>query len=92
MGLHLLSSLILTLVICFLLPAVGMGITLGALTLGIGSPLSAISAVGKDHLVDFLITFGAGDMGHGFVVICLTISIVGGLFDMFACYKYLYLK
>ena len=92
MGLQLFSSLVLTLVICFLLPAAGMGVALGALTLGVWSPLSTISVVGKDYMVDFLITFGAGNMVQGFVIICLTISIVGGLFDMFTFYKYLYLK
>jgi hypothetical protein len=92
MGLQLFGSLVLTLVICFLLPAIGMGVALGALTVGVWSPLSNISSMGKDHLVDFLITFGAGNMSHGFVIICLTISIVGGLFEMFTFYKYLYLK
>lgn len=92
MGLQLFFSLILTLVICFVLPAVSLGVALGALTLGAWSPLSAVSAVGKDYLVDFLITFGAGDVVQGVVIICLTISIVGGLFEMFTFYKYLYLK
>ena len=92
MGLHLLGYLILTLIICFLLPAVGFGMAWGALTLGTWSPLAAISDVGKDRLVDFLITFGAGDLGQGLIIICLTMSIVGGLFEMFTFYKYLYLK
>ncbi len=92
MGLQLVSSLLLTLFFCFLLPAVGIGMALGVLTLGVWSPLSAISTVAKDGLMNFLITFGAGDMGHGFMIICLTISIVGGLFDVFTFYKYLYLK
>ena len=92
MGLQLFSSLILTLVICFLLPAVVLGLALGALTLGILSPLSAISEIAKDRLIDFLTTFGAGNMGQGFMTICLTMSIVGGLFEMFNFYKYIYLK
>ena len=37
--------------------------------------------------MDFLITFGAGDVGWGIVIICLTLSIVGGLFEVFALYK-----
>ena len=92
MGLQLLVSLTLTLAICFILPAVGLGVTLGALTLGALSPLSAISTVGKDYLMDVLITFGAGDGMQGVVIICLTLSIVGGLFDMFTFYKCQYLK
>ena len=92
MGLHLLSSLVLTLIICFALPAIGLGIAWGALTLGTWSPLATISDIGKEHLIDFLITFGAGDMAAGFVIICLTMSMVGGLFEMFTFYKYLYLK
>ena len=92
MGLQLLGSLVLTLIICFLLPAAGLGLALGALTLGVLSPLSTISELAKDRLVDFLITFGAGNMGHGFMIICLTMSIVGGLFEMFTFYKCIYLK
>ena len=92
MGLRLFGSLVLTLVICFMLPAVGLGVALGALTLGGWSPLSAFSMAGKDYLVDFLITFGAGDVLQGGLLICLTISIVGGLFEVFTLYKYIYLK
>lgn len=92
MGLQFLSSLLLTLGICFITPAISLGIALGAFTLGTWSPLSTISTVGKDYLVDFLITFGAGDVVNGIVIICLTISIVGGLFEMFTFYKYGYLK
>ena len=92
MGLQLIISLMLTLGICFLLPAVGLGMALGVLTLGAWSPLAALSALGKDHLLDFLLTFGAGDAGHGVMIICLTLSIVGGLFEVFTFYKYVYLK
>lgn len=92
MGLQLFSSLLLTLGICFITPAVSLGVALGALTLGAWSPLSTISGVGKDYLMDFLTTFGAGDVVSGVVSICLTISIVGGLFEMFMFYKYSYLK
>ncbi|WP_193990690.1 hypothetical protein [Leptolyngbya ectocarpi] len=74
------------------MPAISLGMVLGALTLGTCSPLSTVSTVGKDYLVDFLITFGAGDVLNGIVIICLTISIVGGLFEMFTFYKYGYLK
>ena len=92
MGLQLFISLMLTSGICFLLPAVTLGVALGALTLGAWSPLAAISILGKDRLVDFLITFGAGDVWQGVVSICLTLSVVGGLFEIFAFYKYTYLK
>ncbi|MEM1242309.1 MAG: hypothetical protein AAGI45_20965 [Cyanobacteria bacterium P01_H01_bin.26] len=86
-GLRSFNSLVLTLAICFVLPALGLGIALGTLTLGVCSPLAAISAVGRDGLLDFLLTFGAGNVGWGIVVICLTLSIVGGLFEVFALYK-----
>lgn len=92
MGLQLFSSLLLTLGICFVTPAISLGMALGALTLGAWSPLSTISSIGKEYLVDFLVTFGAGDVISGVVIICLTVSIVGGLFDMFTFYKYGYLK
>lgn len=92
MGLQLFSSLLLTLGICFVTPAISLGVALGTLTLGTWSPLSTLSTSGKDCLVNFLVTFGAGDVVHGIVIICLTISIVGGLFEMFTIYKYGYLK
>ncbi|MEM9486229.1 MAG: hypothetical protein AAGA83_21330 [Cyanobacteria bacterium P01_F01_bin.116] len=92
MGAQLLSSLILTLVICFIVPAVGLGVVFAALVLGAWSPLSTLSEIGKDYLVTFLLTFGAGDIIHGVVIICLTVSIVGGLFDLFTVYKHLYLN
>lgn len=92
MGLQLLISLVLTSGICFLFPAMMLTLVLGALTLGSWSPLAAISTLGKDRLVNFLATFGAGDVWQGVVSICLTLSIVGGLFEMFAFYKYTYLK
>ncbi len=92
MGFQLLCSLLLTLVICFMLPAIGLGMVLGALTLGVWSPLSTVSELGREHLIDFLITFGAGNLSHGVIIICLTLSIVGGLFEVFNFYKYSYLK
>ena len=92
MGLQFFGSLVLTLAICFLMPALGFGVALGALTIGILSPLSTISALGKDYLMGFLTTFGAGSVIQGLVVICLTLSIVGGLFETFAYYKYVHLK
>ncbi|MEO0432076.1 MAG: hypothetical protein AAF151_10335 [Cyanobacteria bacterium J06656_5] len=92
MGLQLFIALVLTSGMCFLLPAVTLGIALGLLTLGSWSPLAVISVQGKDRLMEFLITFGAGDVWQGVVSICLTLSVVGGLFEMFAFYKYTYLK
>ena len=92
MGSQFFNSLVLTLVICFLLPAAGFGVALGALSIGVWSPLSTLSTLGKDYLVDFLVTFGAGSMMQGLMIICLTLSIVGGLFETFTFYKYVYLK
>lgn len=92
MGAQLLSSLILTLVICFILPAVGLGVAFATLALAAWSPLSPLSEIGKDYLVSFLNTFGAGDSMQGVMTICLTVSIVGGLFDLFTVYKHFYLN
>ncbi|NEQ51422.1 MAG: hypothetical protein F6K11_14990 [Leptolyngbya sp. SIO3F4] len=92
MGLQLIGSLIITLGICFVIPAVSLGVALGVLTLGAWSPFAVISTVGKEHLIDFLFTFGAGNVGQGVIMLCLTLSIVGGLFEVFAFYKYVYLK
>lgn len=87
MGFQLLSSLVITLIICFSLPAIGLGAALGALSIGVWSPLSVVSELARGHLVDFLMTFGAGNLSQGVLTICLTLSIVGGLFEVFAFYK-----
>lgn len=92
MGPQLFGSLVLTLVICFVLPAVGLGVAFAALALGAWSPLSTLSEIGKDCLMNFLITFGAGDSMHGVMIICLTVSIVGGLFELFTFYKHFHLN
>lgn len=92
MSAQFLGSLILTLVICFILPAVGLGFAFAMLALGAWSPLSTLSEIGQDCLVRFLITFGDGDIMNGVMTICLTVSIVGALFELFTLYKHFYLN
>jgi hypothetical protein len=88
---HSLYSIIMTLMVCFLLPLAGISGLLGVLTAGQWLPDSTVATgfqMGWVQIMQFLATFGSGHPWQGLVVICLTISMVGGLFDLFALYKY----
>jgi hypothetical protein len=88
---HYLYSIIMTLMVCFLLPLSGISALLGVLTVGQWIPAIAVAngfQVAWAGAMQFLATFGNGHPWQGLVVICLTISMVGGLFDLFALYKY----
>lgn len=92
MALGLVSSLLLTVTICFVLPAASLGLAFGALSIGMASPIAAVSEAGRQLLVAVLSTFGSGSVFQGGIIICLTISAMAGLFDVFAFYRDLSLK
>jgi type III secretory pathway component EscU len=77
-----------TLCVCFVLPLTGLLLLLGILLLGYLSPLAEFSQLGMEQVLGFLATFGGGSVWQGSLVIGLTVSVVGGLFDMFAFYKH----
>jgi len=48
----------------------------------------AIGQMGTQQIVKFLAVFGSGDTIQGAIVIGLTCSVVGALFDTYAFYRY----
>jgi type III secretory pathway component EscU len=84
-----LRSLVLTSLFSFTAPAILIGgIMASLLLIGYVPHFQTLSQVGTEQLSAFLSTFGSGDPLHGVVVIGLTCSLVGGLFDTYAFYRY----
>jgi type III secretory pathway component EscU len=84
-----LRSLVLTSLFSFTAPAILLGgIMASLLLIGYVPHFQTLSQVGTEQLSGFLSTFGSGDPLHGVVVIGLTCSLVGGLFDTYAFYRY----
>ncbi len=84
-----LRSLLLTLVISFLAPLGIVGLLYGfALTLGQVPVSAALGELAVDQLNAFLGTLGGGSIRYGLLTLGGVASIVGGLFDSFAFYRY----
>lgn len=49
--------------------------------------LEGLGRFGADQILKFLATFGSGHPLQGFLVIGVTFSLVGALFDTYACYQ-----
>lgn len=83
-----LKSLLLAIVFSFLAPVfcIGAGLTSFAMIRYIPS-LEVMGQVGADQIVKFLSTFGNGDPWEGFLIIGLTCSLVGALFDTYVFYQ-----
>lgn len=84
-----LRSLLLTIVLSFVTPlllfgGVWVSLSLIGYLLGLEAKFQVIAA----QILQFLATFGSGNPWRGLVVIGLTFSVVGGLFDMYAFYRY----
>jgi hypothetical protein len=89
MVIHLLLSLALSTAFSFLAPVGIVGSMLASLWLLQGLPLcEAFGQSGLAQLNLFLGTFGSGSALQGLVVIGLTCSVVGVLFDAFAFYRH----
>lgn len=79
-------SLFLAVVCSFCLPVVVVGLLLLVLMGGMWMPgLADPCQDGYLVVVSVLRVFGNGEAGHGLLVIALTFSLVGGLFDLFNC-------
>ncbi|MEM9903859.1 MAG: hypothetical protein AAF921_02400 [Cyanobacteria bacterium P01_D01_bin.44] len=89
---QLLFSIVTTLLVSFCLSLMGLLLLLGGLWLGQLSPFTLIFTQAARLISEILSTFGSGDIWQGIVTISLTLSLVGGLFDAFAFYKYQSLK
>lgn len=84
-----LRSLVLTTLLSFVAPMVLVSALL-VFALGVGyfPGLAAVSQIGTTQLLSFLAVFGTGSPLEGAVVIGLTCSLVGALFDTYAFYRY----
>lgn len=85
----LMFSLLVTAFVSFATPLIVVGAVLAVLSL-----LSYIPAFslwgqgGATQVMDFLSTFGNGYALEGIIIIALTCSFVGGLFDLSNFYRY----
>ena len=84
-----LRSLLLTIIFSFVTPMFLVGGALVSLSLISYIPgLQGMRQVIADQILQFLATFGSGNPFRGLVVISLTCSLVGSLFDIYAFYRY----
>jgi len=84
-----LRSLVLTTFLSFVAPLVLVSALL-VFALGVGyfPGLETIGQIGTSQLLNFLAVFGTGSPLEGAIVIGLTCSLVGALFDTYAFYRY----
>lgn len=82
-------SLLLTSTFSFTAPIALIGIILALLSTLEQVPFAeAIGQAGAEKLLQFLAVFGSGDSLQGALVIGLTCSVVGALFDTYAFYRH----
>jgi hypothetical protein len=85
----LLRSLFLTIVISFVVPIVLIsGVLAFVCVIGYIPGLAMISQTGAADMCQLLATFGGGSPIEGVIVIGLTFSLVGALFDTYNFYSY----
>ena len=84
-----LRSVILTSLLSFVTPITLVTVLFAAISLiGYVPALEIISQTGTTQLLQFLAVFGSGCPIEGVIVIGLTCSFVGALFDTYAFYRY----
>ncbi len=83
-----LTSLTTTLLVCFCLPILAICLVLGLLTMAELSPLAELGQTGLTQTLNILSTFGSGSVWEGVLILSGTLSLVGGLFDTYAFYRY----
>jgi len=84
-----LRSLLLTIIFSFVAPMLLVGG--GLVGVSVISYIPGLQTTGQAivaQLVQFLATFGSGNPFRGLVVISMTCSLVGALFDTYAFYRY----
>jgi hypothetical protein len=88
-----LRSLLLTVVFSFIAPILLVGGLLLCLSLLVHIPgLQEVTMNIPVAIMRFLATFGSGSSLRGLLVIGLTCSFVGGLFDAYVYYRYQILR
>lgn len=84
-----LRSLLLAIIFSFVAPTFLIGGGLISLFLiGFVPGLQRTGQAIVEQVLQFLATFGSGSSWRGLLVIGLTCSLVGALFDMYAFYRY----
>ena len=84
-----LRSLMLTILLSFVAPIFLFGGVLVSLCLiGYIPGIERVAQVIAEQILQFLATFGRRNPFQGLVVIALTCSFVGALFDTYAFYRY----
>ena len=84
-----LRSLVLTVLLCFIAPIVVVTLLFTALGIMAYVPgLELLGQTGNVQILNFLATFGSGCPLQGVTTIGCTCSLVGGLFDTYAFYRY----
>lgn len=88
-----LRSLLLTIMFSFVAPMLLVGVALVSLSLiGYIPGLQGMGQAIAAQILQVLATFGSGSPLRGLVVISLTCSLVGALFDTYAFYRYQILR
>lgn len=83
-----LRSLLLTIIFCFVAPMFLVGACLLFLSLiGHFPGVQYLTVAYATHIMRFLATFGSGTPLRGMIVISLTCTFVGALFDTYAYYR-----
>lgn len=88
-----LRSLFLTIILAFSVPILLLGgILAGVCLIGYLPGIEAVGHAGTGGMLQFLAAFGNGCPLEGAIVISLTCSFVGALFDTYAFYYYEHLN
>ncbi|MBE9215537.1 hypothetical protein IQ247_23205 [Plectonema cf. radiosum LEGE 06105] len=88
MFINFLRSLLLSIIFSFVAPIIFVGGTLLSLSVVSLLPgLETVSEIIVDQISNFLAAFGSGTPIQGLLVICLTCSFVGALFDIYVYYR-----
>lgn len=86
---NLLRSILLTIALSFVAPVLLFGALLVSLSLIGHIPLlEAIASSMTKQILHFLATFGSYNPFRGLIVIGITCSLVGALFDIYTFYRY----
>jgi hypothetical protein len=83
-----LRSLLLTIIFSFVAPMFLVGsVLLMLFIVGLIPGLQEVTQLIATHIMQFLTIFGTGSSLQGLLIICLTCSFVGVLFDTYAYYR-----
>jgi len=88
MFINFVRSLLLSIIFSFVAPIIFVGGTLLSLSfVSLVPGLERVTEIIVNQISNFLAAFGSGTPIQGLLVICLTCSFVGALFDTYAYYR-----